>query len=356
MPKKLTDNNRLTNTHNHLLSIWDYDKNVIFPNEISYGSHVKVWWRCLADSSHSYLLSVNSKTNNKSGCPQCKNKLVSTTNSFLAKFPQIAKLWHHSNSLGPDQVISGSHKKFLFYCVNNHKPFEYSLNSVSIYKNIFCPICSKKQFDKAIRLKIKGIKANNKINLYLTDQELANLLNGDCFYCKSKNSIGIDRIDNRYSYEINNCVSCCRFCNSAKNNLLLKDFILWIQSKTINNGKVTNKNKLFNNYKSSAKVRGKYFNLTQKDFNFIFASGKCFYCGVKTNSIGIDRVNNLEGYTINNCVPCCKICNLGKLTQTKDEFLQMRERLINNIDNIIIFYNNFQQNKLQHLKFKVNNG
>jgi hypothetical protein len=86
-------------------------------------------------------------------------------------------------------------------------------------------------------------------------------------------------------------------------------------------------------YKESAKKRNLSFDLTSEEFNKIVLSD-CFYCGsspistvydrrnkdytVKYN--GIDRVDNTKGYSVNNCVPCCKHCNFGKSTSTLEEF------------------------------------
>ena len=40
---------------------------------------------------------------------------------------------------------------------------------------------------------------------------------------------GIDRIDNNIGYTIDNSVSCCKYCNFAKNDFLLDEFLLWIK-------------------------------------------------------------------------------------------------------------------------------
>jgi len=40
---------------------------------------------------------------------------------------------------------------------------------------------------------------------------------------------GIDRIDNNIGYIIDNCVTCCSFCNGAKSNYSLEDFQNWIK-------------------------------------------------------------------------------------------------------------------------------
>ena len=39
--------------------------------------------------------------------------------------------------------------------------------------------------------------------------------------------------------------------------------------------------------------------------------GDCYYCG-QPHADGIDRYNSNQGYTLSNCVPCCKVCNIMK--------------------------------------------
>lgn len=79
-------------------------------------------------------------------------------------------------------------------------------------------------------------------------------------------------------------------------------------------------------YKFSAKDRGHFYDLSFNDIkNIIFKP--CYYCGKPPNNkyaitsgnrditvltSGIDRVDNSKGYTIDNCVPCCKECNWEK--------------------------------------------
>lgn len=89
---------------------------------------------------------------------------------------------------------------------------------------------------------------------------------------------------------------------------------------------------LYKSYIKSAKKRKISFNLIEKDFRDI-TKRDCFYCGVKPSqkSIttgckgyylynGIDRKNSKLGYTIDNCVPCCKWCNFAKLDSTIENF------------------------------------
>ena len=47
---------------------------------------------------------------------------------------------------------------------------------------------------------------------------------------------GIDRIDNAGDYTKDNCVACCKICNSAKSDMTLLEFQTWIQRLIKHNG------------------------------------------------------------------------------------------------------------------------
>lgn len=100
------------------------------------------------------------------------------------------------------------------------------------------------------------------------------------------------------------------------------------------------RNQLFRTYKANAEKRSYNFNLSFDEFNSLIIQD-CYYCGgtpeLKDNDYwrgrkdksqpniyvnGIDRIDSTEGYTIDNCVPCCSKCNLMKNTFSKDEFLE----------------------------------
>ena len=91
---------------------------------------------------------------------------------------------------------------------------------------------------------------------------------------------------------------------------------------------------IYNKYKFDAKRKGREFRLSQEEF-LIITKKKCFYCGADPSNegiinsegdkarkySGIDRVDNNKGYTKDNCVACCKICNWMKRNLTIDEFI-----------------------------------
>ena len=68
--KTLEGFNDIQTTHTTLiLEEWDYNKNIILPTTISFGSNKKVWWKC--DIHNSYQQSVADKICKKRGCPKC---------------------------------------------------------------------------------------------------------------------------------------------------------------------------------------------------------------------------------------------------------------------------------------------
>jgi hypothetical protein len=115
-------------------------------------------------------------------------------------------------------------------------------------------------------------------------------------------------------------------------------------------------NSLESSYRGAAKGRKLEFSLTRDQFRKIITS-ICGYCGEKSrptnvyvrsrwgvtssnvyktykkvsekaiaaqwiNANGIDRRDNSKGYTIDNCVPCCIKCNIGKMNGSAEEFVE----------------------------------
>ena len=130
-----------------------------------------------------------------------------------------------------------------------------------------------------------------------------------------------------------------------------------ITKKIKENGFMSIKNKIYDNYKRAALKRDYSFELTKEEFNLII-SQKCHYCKTEPNMVykygrsksgnelydiyneykynGVDRVNNSLGYVKNNCVACCKICNNSKSTLSISEW---QEWIIRVHDNYIVRFN-----------------
>lgn len=98
-------------------------------------------------------------------------------------------------------------------------------------------------------------------------------------------------------------------------------------------------NSLYDQYQRNAKSMGRDFLLTKSEFKSLTQSD-CIYCGVSPSSIrkihrgktsyiynGIDRKDNTIGYVLNNCVPCCSVCNHAKSNMSYDAWVKWLKRI-----------------------------
>lgn len=79
-------------------------------------------------------------------------------------------------------------------------------------------------------------------------------------------------------------------------------------------------------YKANARKRGLEFDLTLEDFEY-FWKQPCVYCGGEIQTIGLDRIDNDVGYTRENSIPCCSICNSMKSGQSLLAFIERCHRI-----------------------------
>jgi len=102
-------------------------------------------------------------------------------------------------------------------------------------------------------------------------------------------------------------------------------------------------NTIFCSYKNSARYRKtpqrKDFEFTRETFRKLIEQ-PCYYCGDSGSMTtvinkfgppfvhnGVDRIDSSKGYTIENCVPCCKPCNTAKLDRSIEDFVAWGIRL-----------------------------
>jgi hypothetical protein len=104
-------------------------------------------------------------------------------------------------------------------------------------------------------------------------------------------------------------------------------------------------NTLYLRYKNSAKRRNLHFSISITDLIHI-SKQPCHYCKrlyvcklvsnpQRTNQQskneqliyynGIDRKDNTKGYVLENCLPCCKVCNRAKNNSSYEEFMEWIE-------------------------------
>lgn len=99
-------------------------------------------------------------------------------------------------------------------------------------------------------------------------------------------------------------------------------------------------NLTYADYKQGAKKRGYSFEITKTEF-YDISQQPCHYCGDTLSNTkkvvyklggefkynGLDRVDNTKGYTLDNVVPCCGICNVMKMTLEYDDFIDRIHRI-----------------------------
>jgi hypothetical protein len=130
-------------------------------------------------------------------------------------------------------------------------------------------------------------------------------------------------------------ISCGCFSRDQKRKRLCKDpYIVNLRGFLIS-------------YKKSAEKRKILFELSENEFGEL-VSQNCHYCGCKPSMKrklhlnqnapgrdepfffnGVDRIDSNKGYTVENCVPCCTMCNYAKSDYSQQEFEEWLNRISN---------------------------
>lgn len=101
---------------------------------------------------------------------------------------------------------------------------------------------------------------------------------------------------------------------------------------------------IYNSYLCNAKAKNKIFEIEFEDFKNLLI-GNCFYCNSEPLNVymksyynvkynGVDRRNNDTGYTLENSVSCCKMCNIAKNNNTEENFKNWIVRVYNNLEKL----------------------
>ncbi len=96
--------------------------------------------------------------------------------------------------------------------------------------------------------------------------------------------------------------------------------------------------RVYISYKTHATQKGLAFELDCHTF-YTMSQASCYYCGIEKYSCythriceplaynGIDRVDNTLGYTKENTVTCCGLCNHAKHTMGQQDFIDLCKRI-----------------------------
>jgi very-short-patch-repair endonuclease len=135
----------------HLVKEWHPTKNGdLTPDNITHGSHKKVWWLC--SNGHSYQQQINNKSILKYGCPECSGRKASESNNLSTQYPEIVKEWHPTlnKEFKATEVTYGSEKKAWWLCPKGHS-YKATINNRTLRQS-GCPQCSNQSSEPEIRI------------------------------------------------------------------------------------------------------------------------------------------------------------------------------------------------------------
>ena len=131
-------NNSLAEVHPELITEWSEKNLPLTPDDITFGSNKKVWWK--GTCGHEWQTSVKARSNGEK-CPICSGaRVIAGINDLATLEPLLAKQWSKKNKIKPTEVSIGSHKKVIWRCKKGHE-WEAAVKSRTINKT-GCPYCS----------------------------------------------------------------------------------------------------------------------------------------------------------------------------------------------------------------------
>lgn len=206
---------------------------------------------------------------------------------------------------------------FLIECVKCKKQ---RIVTQTFAKVVTCTDCKKENYiQNYLGKTIGSLKILSYA--YLKD-DVRHFYNTECIKCGHKKITSLAAIKNS--------IKGCRKCNKAGKTPKIESQISHYKKA----------------YITGAKKRKINFDLSEDEFKTLIFSN-CYYCGdspkerlssklrtipefsFKTN--GIDRKDSQKGYTVDNTVSCCEMCNRMKMAYTQENFLKKIKEIFNNL-------------------------
>ena len=127
----MTMNNSLAEVHPGLVLEWSEKNLTLTPDDITFGSNRKVWWR--GACGHEWQASVKARSNGEK-CPICSGaRVIAGINDLTTLEPLLVKQWSKKNKIKLTEVSIGSHKKVIWRCEKGHE-WEAAVKSRTINK------------------------------------------------------------------------------------------------------------------------------------------------------------------------------------------------------------------------------
>ena len=260
------------------------------------GYHTTMY-KCLCDCGKIFITSAGGLRNGSVKSCGCLQKEITKSNKFIdltgQRFGRLTVLYQTE-----DRIQSSGRHRTAWHCIcdcgNEVDVISASLRSGATQS---CGCLCKEQnskFDESLR---EYDQQGNMIKRVC--QCCKRMLPIDEYYKNSSSSDGYSRI--------------CKYCSA--HSLLGR----------------------YHTYRKGARARNINFNLTQDEFKSI-TSQICYYCGEYSGTYfdekysGIDRVNSLLGYDIDNVVPCCNMCNKMKLDYNLNIWINKMKQILKHLE------------------------
>ena len=134
-------NNSLAEVHPELVSEWSEKNLPLTPDDITFGSNKKVWWR--GACGHEWQTSVKARSNGEK-CPICSGaRVIAGINDLATLEPLLVKQWSKKNKIKPTEVSIGSHKKVIWRCGKCGNERKSVINAR--VKGTVCPVCAERE-------------------------------------------------------------------------------------------------------------------------------------------------------------------------------------------------------------------
>lgn len=133
--------NDLETIEPQILKYWNYDKNIVKPNEVTATSSKKVWWHC-NKCNNDYMASIHNKVKFPNSCPHCSHRIAIKGKTDLETLePEIASEWDYekNENILPSDVLKWTEKMVWWKCKNGHS---YKATVSNRCHGRGCPYCS----------------------------------------------------------------------------------------------------------------------------------------------------------------------------------------------------------------------
>lgn len=198
---------------------------------------------------------------------------------------------------------------------------------------------------------LKRICEKNNVELGMDMKTFGTLMERPCKFCGQEPNYHefkmnwVIRKDTNKGFVRGNVITACDICSKMKCSddprtfvekvLYIAHYKRWIDYPKYYNTRVREYfehlygygSVTYSKYCEGAKNRKINMELSKDEFKKLTTNQKCFYSGIKSDIIGIDRINSVDPdtgsklpYSIENCVPCLPACNYLKCDLDLDSF------------------------------------